>query len=86
MQIHGKIGLDIDPDLETDEDGVKKLFPVPVNILNYKSLDKGGSETNRGIITNYYRIPYINVIWNFLQFSEILKTVYVHELLTVEQF
>jgi len=63
---------------------VKKLFPVPVNILNYKSLDKGGSETNRGIITNYYRIPYTNVIWYFLLFSEILKTVYVHELLTVQ--
>ncbi|WAR13151.1 MKS3-like protein [Mya arenaria] len=38
--------------LEVNEDGEAKLFPIPVNILNYKSLDEGGDETNRGVDAN----------------------------------
>ncbi|XP_052232195.1 meckelin-like isoform X2 [Dreissena polymorpha] len=34
--------------LEIEKNSQKSLFPVPVNILNYKSLDNAGEETNRG--------------------------------------
>lgn len=44
-------------DLEVDKtngDSGKELYPTPVNILNYRSLDQGSDEINRGKVNLFY--------------------------------